>query len=462
LKDKEDWLRAFKKAKDVQIIERTEKSPMSEVANLFQIGVVPPIWVKDNEQSICSGCKDSFNTFKRRHHCRTCGRIYCNSCCNLYVPVKFDNFKGKQRVCKNCFNLLQPTYLDHLSNLNDENNKLNDRIAAIQENLFTSFNSQSRDDKNENHPYGLSSSKKKKEHNNLDENSKVSRNKTVKSEQSDIDSDELTSTPLTEHQLKIAGEFFKDEHNIEHDDDDDERASETSDDEDDHIGQKPQVPIRSNLINKALSASVDSLRDIKRLDKNESANSSMHPKSAVAALAKATSNLIDLSDKLEKNLQTVSSLSRDTYKANRKLSRDKHKRTNVNKLSQEIEIRNLKVSSTSPNQTVNKPPLSATNSLNLNSKYAFKKEILYSEYGYLCKIPVNQELILLNGNHLKSHEEPSTNTTNEPIKIIPKWERQFFVYYSDHSIGVCPTQCVSCSTFFFFLILFFFEKPISN
>jgi hypothetical protein len=418
---------------------------MSEVANLLQIGVVPPIWVKDNEQTICSGCKDSFNTFKRRHHCRTCGRIYCNSCCNLYVPVKFDNFKERQRVCKNCYNLLNPIYLDHKKNVNVENIKVNDKIVMTQENLFTSLNSnspnRSSDDKNENHLDGLSNSKKKKEYTTQDDNMTVRRNKTTKSEQSDIDSDERPSTPLTEHQLKIAGEFFKDENNIDHDDDDDERVSETSEEEDDNGRLTPQVSTKKNLINKALSASADSLRDIKKSEYNKGENSPTQSKSALAALAKATSNLIDMSNKLEKKIPTASSLSRDTYKANRKLSRDKQRRTNVNKLSQEIELRNLKVASISPNQTINKPPLNSTSSLNLSTKYAFKKEILYSEYGYLCKIPVNQELIFMNGTHIKNQEKPLANT-NELIKIIPKWEKQFFVFYSDHSIGICSTQSV--------------------
>ena len=42
----------------------------------------------------------------RRHHCRTCGKIFCGKCSNLKTLVKFDNYKEPHRVCKICFNFL--------------------------------------------------------------------------------------------------------------------------------------------------------------------------------------------------------------------------------------------------------------------------------------------------------------------------------------------------------------------
>jgi hypothetical protein len=37
-------------------------------------------WEFDAEQRNCSYCKDEFNPFNRRHHCRLCGKIFCNKC----------------------------------------------------------------------------------------------------------------------------------------------------------------------------------------------------------------------------------------------------------------------------------------------------------------------------------------------------------------------------------------------
>mmetsp|Transcript_20328 Transcript_20328/g.22495 ORF Transcript_20328/g.22495 Transcript_20328/m.22495 type:complete len:615 (+) Transcript_20328:71-1915(+) len=40
-------------------------------------------WEYDVEQRNCTYCKDEFDPFNRRHHCRLCGKIYCNKCSYL-------------------------------------------------------------------------------------------------------------------------------------------------------------------------------------------------------------------------------------------------------------------------------------------------------------------------------------------------------------------------------------------
>ena len=37
-------------------------------------------WEFDAAQNHCTCCKDEFNPFNRKHHCRLCGKIYCNKC----------------------------------------------------------------------------------------------------------------------------------------------------------------------------------------------------------------------------------------------------------------------------------------------------------------------------------------------------------------------------------------------
>jgi len=37
-------------------------------------------WEFDVEQTRCTSCGDEFNPFNRRHHCRLCGKIFCNKC----------------------------------------------------------------------------------------------------------------------------------------------------------------------------------------------------------------------------------------------------------------------------------------------------------------------------------------------------------------------------------------------
>eukprot|EP00539_Tryblionella_compressa_P003173 CAMPEP_0178748016 /NCGR_PEP_ID=MMETSP0744-20121128/8653_1 /TAXON_ID=913974 /ORGANISM="Nitzschia punctata, Strain CCMP561" /LENGTH=574 /DNA_ID=CAMNT_0020401337 /DNA_START=25 /DNA_END=1749 /DNA_ORIENTATION=- len=37
-------------------------------------------WEFDSEQPYCTHCRDEFHPFNRRHHCRLCGKIFCNKC----------------------------------------------------------------------------------------------------------------------------------------------------------------------------------------------------------------------------------------------------------------------------------------------------------------------------------------------------------------------------------------------
>lgn len=68
-----------------------------------------PIWTPDSEVSKCQDCRKEFNTFRRKHHCRQCGGIFCDACSKhtkeLRHPAQDDGKeeKGKLRVCNTCF-----------------------------------------------------------------------------------------------------------------------------------------------------------------------------------------------------------------------------------------------------------------------------------------------------------------------------------------------------------------------
>ncbi|KAH3670276.1 hypothetical protein WICMUC_004929 [Wickerhamomyces mucosus] len=58
-------------------------------------------WMKDETSTECFICQSPFTTFRRKHHCRICGQIFCNKCTLLISGEKF-NHNGKMRVCKTC------------------------------------------------------------------------------------------------------------------------------------------------------------------------------------------------------------------------------------------------------------------------------------------------------------------------------------------------------------------------
>ena len=43
--------------------------------------LIAPLWKQDSSSSSCEVCDAKFHALlRRRHHCRKCGRLVCNSC----------------------------------------------------------------------------------------------------------------------------------------------------------------------------------------------------------------------------------------------------------------------------------------------------------------------------------------------------------------------------------------------
>ena len=56
-------------------------------------------WMDDKAVAACFECKIEFSFFVRRHHCRACGRIFCDRCSRQRAVVN-----GRvQRVCDHCY-----------------------------------------------------------------------------------------------------------------------------------------------------------------------------------------------------------------------------------------------------------------------------------------------------------------------------------------------------------------------
>jgi pimeloyl-ACP methyl ester carboxylesterase len=66
---------------------------------------IKPEWQEDKTALSCSNpaCGASFNLIRRRHHCRACGKIFCNMCCNFWIqlPKEF-GFSLPERTCLDC------------------------------------------------------------------------------------------------------------------------------------------------------------------------------------------------------------------------------------------------------------------------------------------------------------------------------------------------------------------------
>mmetsp|Transcript_25134 Transcript_25134/g.36950 ORF Transcript_25134/g.36950 Transcript_25134/m.36950 type:complete len:580 (-) Transcript_25134:161-1900(-) len=47
-----------------------------------------PAWAPDDSAMACTGCSRTFTVFRRRHHCRRCGQLFCNVCAKKRVLAK--------------------------------------------------------------------------------------------------------------------------------------------------------------------------------------------------------------------------------------------------------------------------------------------------------------------------------------------------------------------------------------
>ncbi|KAI7871240.1 hypothetical protein BDF14DRAFT_1764825 [Spinellus fusiger] len=60
-------------------------------------------WMPDEQCKECYKCRKQFTLLRRRHHCRTCGQIFCAKCASNVVSGKTYQQKGQVRLCNFCY-----------------------------------------------------------------------------------------------------------------------------------------------------------------------------------------------------------------------------------------------------------------------------------------------------------------------------------------------------------------------
>jgi hypothetical protein len=59
-------------------------------------------WKSDGDRGSCASCTAGFSILKRRHHCRLCGDIFCDPCCEIRRNMPLYGYSTPQRVCRRC------------------------------------------------------------------------------------------------------------------------------------------------------------------------------------------------------------------------------------------------------------------------------------------------------------------------------------------------------------------------
>ncbi|XP_065193796.1 FYVE and coiled-coil domain-containing protein 1-like isoform X2 [Sycon ciliatum] len=72
-------------------------------------------WIEDDQVQACMYCAAPFTLFNRRHHCRSCGGVFCTTCCDKTYQLPASN--KPSRVCIPCYERLTSTKLNLRSDI---------------------------------------------------------------------------------------------------------------------------------------------------------------------------------------------------------------------------------------------------------------------------------------------------------------------------------------------------------
>ena len=95
--------------------------------SILAADLIPPRWQHDDDVRHCQQCRVEFTIFRRQHHCRVCGKIFCDDCSSQrkLLPEQFHSF-DPQRVCDTCAQIVEP----------EQARLLRDRTNASQQNTL--------------------------------------------------------------------------------------------------------------------------------------------------------------------------------------------------------------------------------------------------------------------------------------------------------------------------------------
>lgn len=85
-------------------------------------------WQDDEEVDVCPICNGRFTSTFRRHHCRQCGKVFCDDCSKHRVRLPKLSSLGKVRTCDPCFAALS----DHqVTALEEDQEEFSEIISTL-------------------------------------------------------------------------------------------------------------------------------------------------------------------------------------------------------------------------------------------------------------------------------------------------------------------------------------------
>ncbi|KAK4687031.1 hypothetical protein P7C73_g3088, partial [Tremellales sp. Uapishka_1] len=70
-------------------------------------GLSKHYWMADEHCKECYDCKSVFSAWRRKHHCRICGQIFCSRCASNIIGARRFGRDGMVRVCDLCLKIME-------------------------------------------------------------------------------------------------------------------------------------------------------------------------------------------------------------------------------------------------------------------------------------------------------------------------------------------------------------------
>lgn len=91
--------------RQTQAAPATHDMPRSSFTQIRRKILDREFWMRDENAKDCFNCGDAFTTFRRKHHCRTCGQIFDSKCTSI-VSGKMFGQQSNLKVCKPCESII--------------------------------------------------------------------------------------------------------------------------------------------------------------------------------------------------------------------------------------------------------------------------------------------------------------------------------------------------------------------
>jgi 1-phosphatidylinositol-3-phosphate 5-kinase len=87
---------------DVEVENENLSSNLKQNENQEKDQKIKDFWMPDKLCKVCYGCEEAFTMYRRRHHCRLCGQVFCHACSSYSIDGSIVNLSGQVRACQLC------------------------------------------------------------------------------------------------------------------------------------------------------------------------------------------------------------------------------------------------------------------------------------------------------------------------------------------------------------------------